>query len=72
MVTVNMNSDTATGGPKLLIVAHERGKNFLNDAEMEKLLEAAKRGRFRTTLYITPLRRSFWTLKKARCHIGSG
>jgi site-specific recombinase XerD len=25
--------------------AHERGKNFLNDAEMEKLLGSAKRGR---------------------------
>ena len=34
--------------------AHERGKNFLNDAEMEKLLESAKRGRHGTRDYCIP------------------
>jgi len=43
------NRRNVESGPKSRVGettdAHERGKNFLNDAEMEKLLEAAKRSR---------------------------
>lgn len=38
--------------------AHERGKNFVNDVEMKKLLEAAKRGRHGTRDYLSMLYRS--------------
>jgi type 1 fimbriae regulatory protein FimB len=40
-----VKSQTAKGSGGATTDAHERGKNFLNEAEMEKLLEAAKKGR---------------------------
>jgi hypothetical protein len=40
-----VKSGTGKGSGGATTDAHERGKNFQNEAEVEKLLEAAKRGR---------------------------
>jgi type 1 fimbriae regulatory protein FimB len=42
---LKVKSRTAKGSGEATTDAHERGKNFLNEAEVEKLLEAAKKGR---------------------------
>jgi hypothetical protein len=48
----NVESRRDKREPAATIDAHERGKEFLNPSEMDRLLEAAKRGRHGTRDYL--------------------